>query len=521
VGGRVAGVGYTAVEAERLGRRNRLREKLTLTYVEPPGDPLPLSPLLEQVRPVLARQEMPVYLVGGAVRDALLDRPSHDLDFVVPGQAIQLAYKVANRLGWPAYTLDQERDLGRVVAEGGVTLDFARFRKEDLAADLSDRDFTINAMALPAEARNRTSVIDLLDGQADLAAGLVRQVHEQSLANDPVRALRAVRLALQLNFQVEPATAEATRAVAARLGAVSVERVRDELVKLIGGPRPDEAIEQMAALGLLAAVLPEIAALEGVAQSAPHTQPVLGHTLSVLAWLAALEDALLDGQPPAEPAVSQVRELLTPYLPPLRRHLERPVDGGLSGGHLLRLGALFHDVGKKETQRVEEGGRIRFFGHDKVGATIAFKRLNALRLSSEAARHVRAIVAGHTRPLLLAQSGRPGRRAVYRFFRNAGLAGLDIGLLSLADHLGTYGRPDEAEWPRLLVVVEELYSHYFERYKETIRPALLLDGHTLMEALGLLPGPEIGRLLRLIEEAQAAGEITTREEALRLAREAH
>ncbi|MCB9422505.1 MAG: hypothetical protein H6667_22075 [Ardenticatenaceae bacterium] len=177
----VAGVGYTAEEALQLARRNRPKERFTLQFVEEAnGESLTLSPLLERLRPFLIQQDRPVYLVGGAVRDALLNRVSHDLDFVVPHRAIQMAFKTANSLSVPAYVLDQERDTGRVVlAEEGTTLDFACFRGVSLEADLRDRDFTINAMALPATAVTRASLIDPCNGAADLQARLIRQTHDK------------------------------------------------------------------------------------------------------------------------------------------------------------------------------------------------------------------------------------------------------------------------------------------------------------------------------------------------------
>ncbi|MFQ5421637.1 MAG: hypothetical protein ACE5EY_14890, partial [Anaerolineae bacterium] len=180
----VAGVGYTAVEALHLAQRNRPKERFTLQFVEEPGgEPLALSPLLERVRPLLQGQDRPIYLVGGAVRDALLGRVSHDLDFVTPQRAIRLAFHMADSLGVPAYALDKNRDTGRVVlANEKTTLDFARFRGDSLTADLQDRDFTINAIALPATAQTTHSLIDPCGGAADLQAKLIRQTHAQAIA---------------------------------------------------------------------------------------------------------------------------------------------------------------------------------------------------------------------------------------------------------------------------------------------------------------------------------------------------
>jgi putative nucleotidyltransferase with HDIG domain len=250
--------------------------------------------------------------------------------------------------------------------------------------------------------------------------------------------------------------------------------------------------------------------------------PVLDHTISVLRWLVVLEDALFAGKDAgAEQVVADVQERFGCYADDLASHFSRPIDGGLTGKTLLRLGALFHDVGKAQTQTVQPDGRIRFLRHEIVGAGLAGTRLRKLKLSREAVSHVKRTVEGHMRPLWLTHAEHVTRRAVYRFFRTTGTAGLDIGLLSIADHLGTFGEPDlDDSWELLLDLVDRLFSHYFEAYDEIIAPPPLLNGSELIAALELEPGPIVGRLLRLIEEAQAAGDISTREEALELARSA-
>ena len=502
----------------------------------PPGEEeqLALPGLLARVRPLLAQQPTPVYLVGGAVRDALLGLPSHDLDFVVAEGAIPLAFAVGDALGAPAFAMDRERDIGRVVlADGASTLDFARFRAPDLEGDLRSRDFTLNAMALPvaAEAPDVEALIDPTGGMADLRVGLVRITHEGAIADDPLRTLRALRVAARFGFVLTPETARAVEAAASDLATISPERVRDELLKLLATSAPGRSgaaawgMRRMADLALLPVVLPEIAALAGVEQSAPHHEAVLAHSFSVLDWLPRVEAAALgeaeDNSFGGGP-LAQVGPALAPYREELQAHLARDIVGETDGRALLRLAALFHDAGKAETQKVEADGRIRFFGHDEVGARIAARRLRALRFSTQAIRHVASAVAGHMRPLFLNQAGQVSRRAAFRFFRDTGAAGLDIGLISLADHLATHDGPGApGEWEGLVEVVARLYHNYFDAYEEAIAPPPLVDGNQLMRALELEPGPEVGRLLRLLEEAQAAGDVTTEEEALALARWHH
>lgn len=522
-GAQVIAVDETADGAYRSALEQDPSESFYLNYVEDqPGEDLPFAPLLDELRPYLEQQGHPVYIVGGAVRDALLGRMSHDLDFVVPRDAVSLTFRLANAIGAPAYVLDEQRDTGRIVLSSeDTTLDFSRYRGPDLFADLRDRDFTINSLAMPATARTREAVIDPVNGLADLASGLLRFANADALNRDPIRALRAVRLAAELGYVITADTQIAVRETAPRLRESSAERVRDELIKIVRGPTADMAIEQMDALGLLKIVLPEVAALAPVPQSEPHHEPVLQHTISVLRWLEQVENALFSGTMPDDPVFESARSILAAHLEALGEHRARAIDGGLDGQAVLHLAAVLHDVGKQTTLTIDEDGRHRFFGHAEEGADLIEPRLRALCLSNDAINQTKRIVREHMRPLLLAQSqgAEPSRRAVYRYFKAAGANGLDVGLLALADHLATHDGPgEEASWLTLLGLVSALFDYYFEQYDEAVKPPLLVNGRDLIAYLDLPQGPEIGRILSLIEENQAAGEITTREEALLFAK---
>lgn len=491
--------------------------------------PFHLSPFLDRLRLLLATETLPIYVVGGTVRDALLGRASHDVDLAVAEGAIPLTFRLADALRLPAYALDADRDVGRIIVpDEGTTLDIARFRGQTLADDLRGRDFTINAMALPSSGRSAADVIDHHGGQDDLTAGLVRIIHPHSIADDPVRALRAARFGTQFGFTLTPDTAAAARAAGPAIPTQSsAERVRDELSRLLAGDAPDRALSLLAELELLPVVLPLVAALDGVTQSPPHHEDVLSHTLSVLRYLVQVEAVVgmqpVVGQPGAADWAADVEQVLAPYRAGLREHLDRTLDGGTSGRLLLRWGALLHDVGKRVTRSVDEDGHIRFLGHDDVGASMAAGILSGYSFSNEAVRRVRNIVAGHMRPLFLANDRHlPSRRAAYRYYRALREAGLDVALLSLADNLATYDGPgNSAGWGALRDVVAALLDVYFHQYERIVAPPRLIDGRTLMELLALPPGHEVGRLLKLLEEAQAAGEVTTPDEATAFARRHH
>ena len=525
----IVGTGRTGVEALRLARRNFPQRPLQIRYIpDQSGRPLTLSPLLEQFAPFLAQLDLPIYLVGGAVRDAILGVQSNDLDFVVPHSGIKTAFALGDYLKAPAYPLDKSRDVGRVVLKAEKTyLDIAAYRGESLEADLYDRDFRLNAMALPALAKTTAELIDPAGGLSDIENKVICTVHPSSIHNDPLRMLRGVRMALKYSFEIDAKTGDQMKEALPALERVSNERVRDELVNLFR-LAPAAGLEMLNRLELLGGIFPEIKRLEGVTQSAPHFEPVFEHTLRVVHYLEEVGQLykpllLLDGSTDLArlPAI-------------LEKHLARPVSGGLTGRDLLLFAGLYHDVGKEQTRSVEpikksetsgdeHGERIRFLGHAEVGAGMTESCLKELKMSSEGVKEVKLIVEGHMRPLFYANQSaiehkELSTKARHRFWRKYGPTGLDIALLALADHAATYhnrtAEEREESTTQLHTTVAILLAHYLQFEAPGAKKPPLLTGDELMQGLNLPPGPEIGRLLRLLAEAQVSGEVSTKEEAL-------
>jgi len=463
--------------------------------------------------------------VGGAVRDALLGRPVHDWDFAVDRDALGLARAVADALDGAYYPLDAERDTGRVilVVEDGarLELDFAALRGDSLEADLLARDFTVNALALD----ERGGLVDVTGGAGDLEAGLIRAVSERTFRDDPVRLLRAVRMEAEQGFEIEPQTAAWLRRDAPLVSLPAAERVRDEFVRVLMAQDASIPLQRLDEFGLLPHVMPELESLKGVAQSPPHRFDVWRHTLATVNTLEGVI-AVATGQEASPRAMADVppaawgdlARVLGQFSGDVTAHLTVEVSSGRDRALLLKLAALLHDVGKPKTSSQDEDSRIHFYNHELVGARMAAARLRRLRFSRDEVERIRTIVGQHLRPGHLARAEEVTRRAVYRYFRATACGGVDVVLLNLADHLATWGpNLQEARWAQRLEVAETLLIHYFERYEKTVAPPPLVTGSDLMAELGLEPGPQIGRLLETLREAQAAGEVNTREEALALA----
>jgi putative nucleotidyltransferase with HDIG domain len=481
------------------------------------------------VRDLAGEQAVRIWVVGGAVRDLILARPVHDWDFAVDRAAMAVARAVGDALGGAFFPLDEERGTARVVlrTEHGsrVELDFALLRGDSLDADLARRDFTVNAMAVDEAG----ILIDPLGGHRDLRHERIRATSERALGDDPVRLLRAARLEAETHFRIEPETEAWIRRDAALMVRSAAERLRDEFARGLAVSGASRFIQRLDDLKLLVCVVPEMESLKGVTQSYPHRFDVWRHTATVIDTLEAVVDTIVVGstrpgglRPLDVPTAAwgELTRFIGQFARDIRAHLAVAVSGGRDRALLLKLGALLHDIGKPGTRSIGDDGRIHFYTHEPVGARIAAARLRALRFSRDEVQRAATVVEGHLRPAHLARGEKVTRRAVYRYFRDTGDAGVDIVLLSLADHLATWGPRLRGErWMRRLEVAELLLHHYFERRAETVTPELPVDGHDLMRELDLEPGPEIGLLLDALREAMAAGEIETREEALELTRQ--
>lgn len=449
----------------------------------------------------LATLEVPAWLVGGAVRDDLLGRPTADYDVAVAGDARAVAHALARRLSGHPFELSEGFGAWRVVSrDRRWNIDLLPLGGDSIEADLARRDLTINAMARPLPAGE---LIDPWGGAADLAERRLRMVSPEAFARDPLRSLRLVRLACELGLETEPQTALRAAAAAAALGGVAPERVFAELKRIIASDRAPAGLRLMDELMITPALLPELSAEQGVEQSAFHHLDVYEHTLAVLTQAAELER-----DPDA---------WLGPHAEAVNEYMSAGLANELTRWQALRLGALLHDIAKPQTRGVTAQGRVTFLGHDARGGEMAHAILARLRASERLAEHVADLTRHHLRLGFLVREAPLSRRAVYRYLRECAPVQVDVTVLSIADRLATRGMGSEAAIVAHLELARQLLGDALSW--AAAPPRVPIRGDELGAALGVAPGPELGAILAELEEATFAGEVESPEEAVAHARE--
>jgi poly(A) polymerase len=406
-------------------------------------------------------------------------------------------------VGGVAFSLSEEFGTWRALGPGWRT-DVTAVRGDAIEADLALRDFTINSVAVrlsdPAAAP-----IDPRGGLADLDAGVLRATSDRSFADDPLRILRAARLASALDLRVESGTLELARAAADRASEPAGERQLAELRLLITGSDPIRGLELLDELAATAVVLPELEALRGVEQNPNHHLDVHRHTIEVLSQLLELE--------------SDLERFAGDRAPEIAALLAEPLADELTRGGALRFGAVVHDFGKPATKGMH-GDYVTFIGHDREGARIVAGLCGRLKTSRRLSRHLQDLTLHHLRLGFLVRERPLPRRREYEYLRDTDPVAADVTLLSVADRMAARGQGPLAG--------PEMVRAHLELAREMLAAALAwrrdgpprspVRGDDLAAEIGIEPGPELGRILGEVEAAVYAGEVRDREGAVALAR---
>jgi putative nucleotidyltransferase with HDIG domain len=428
---------------------------------------------------------MSVYIVGGYVRDLFLGNDGFDIDFVVVGDALKFCKELKKRIKAGSLVIFprfgtcmlqyKNHKLEFVTARTEIYQKESRkpeVTKADLLSDLSRRDFTINTLAMDIHPDRFGQIIDPYNGKMDLDSGLIRTPLEpqQTFSDDPLRMMRAIRFSTRFNFTIDPDTFQAITETAKRLEIISQERITAEFNKILEADKPSLGINLLAQTGLLEIFLPEMMNTKGVEQrESHHHKDVYFHTLNVLDNIAKTTDSLN-----------------------------------------LRLAALFHDIAKPKTKRFNKKTGWTFHGHEVVGERMSASILHRLKYANETIDYVRKIVRLHLRPMALV-SEEVTDSAIRRMLFLSGNEFDDLMLLCRADI--TSKNPEKVK--RYL----NNYEIVLEKAKEVEEKDKLrafkspVNGNEIMTLFNLSPGPEIGKIKKMIEEAILSGEIPNEHQA--------
>ncbi|MFM9042814.1 MAG: HD domain-containing protein [bacterium] len=449
----------------------------------------------------------PVWIVGGAVRDALFGSEVVDLDLAVPtGSEERMAREVAAAAKGVAFELSAGHGTWRVVAtDRSWHLDVAGLRAGDIEGDLRLRDFTVNAIATLLGSDDEV-LIDPTGGVGDVEERVLRATSSRSFSDDPLRLLRAARIATSYGLSLDSETVELARAGSHRAGEPAGERQFAEFSLIMSCKDPVHALGLLDQIGVTSELLPELEALRGVGQNRNHHLDVHGHTLAVLGQLLAAESNL------AEFAGTEAERL--------DELLDEVIAEEVTRRTALRIGALFHDIGKPAT-RNEEDGMVTFIGHDQVGAEVTLGICERFRVGRRLAAYLSALVRSHLRLGFLIHERPLTKRRVYDYLSACEPVAADVTLLSVADRLSARGSGPVAS--------DEMVRSHLDLALEMFTPALdwhhegpprpPLDGNAIVEELGIAPGPEVGEIIEELRAAAYAGELSGPEEALQIARE--
>jgi putative nucleotidyltransferase with HDIG domain len=443
----------------------------------------------------LCSKNTEIFLVGGYIRDLLLDRPCYDRDYAVIGEsAIELAKKAADYFSGHFVLLDEELDIARVVMpDKKNTLDFAGCINQNIDDDLKRRDYTINSLAYKMDGLS-SGLIDPFNGIDDLKNNIIRALSQENLIDDPLRLLRAYRFASQLGFVIDEKTIEYITSHKDKINQVSVERISAELIKLFEGKHAAFNINLMKQSEFLYDIFPELAVQETVPPNLHHHLKLIDHSIEVIRQI----------------------EINIPDMPEwLEEKLSCEIIPNVKFISLLKFAGLLHDLGKPSTWQIDELGRHRFIKHEEVGAEQAIGLLKRLKFSKNAIKYITKLIKYHLYPSqLIKNKDELSEKAVLRMFRKIGEETPEEILLAMADRLSARG----------VEITDDIVNNnikglfwLLEQYKnssEKVRIPKLLNGNEIMEMLGLSQGSQVGKILKALDEAQISGDINTKEEAI-------
>ena len=476
--------------------------------------------ILQTISKSANSKDIKCFLVGGAVRDILMNRKVSDIDIVVDTNPYNFTDHLAQIFGGTPVVLDESRSnicrLSGIEKLPNQQRNFSEkidldIKEIDLSIknDLLNRDFTVDAIGIDLNTYDQEiKLIDFSDGYSDLLNKKIRMLNEDIFSSDPLRLIRAIRLSADLNFRIDHSTENQIRKDSGLIKNVSAERVRDEFMKILLNTESKDYLRQLDELNLLEKIFPDLSKLKNLLQPDEHFWDVFDHSIESVGYI----DELFYG---SKVKIGKQFSNIEGIIDELRSYRESDKPDDQNKFVLLKLAALLHDVGKYTTRSVDLNGRIRFLGHSEAGAKISDLILTNLRMPKKSINLVNSLVENHLRPGQLSSKRQlPTSRALYRYYRDLEGNSIPLIILYMADVLAAAGpKLSTIEWSNTLRYVNHIIG-YHTTVSEQNRFNTLLTGHEIMSTFGLKSGKIIGDLLEKINESQALGQLRSKQDAL-------
>ena len=432
------------------------------------------------------------YLVGGAVRDALLGKSTCDRDIAIKG-AERFAQNIAEIFGGTFITLDSEYHIYRVVLQDKLNyLDISEIQGDSIEEDLMRRDFTINAIAYDLK---NNEFIDVTGGIEDLKNGILRHIKDENLAEDPLRIIRAFRFASVTGFAITPELQSAIRKYLSLALNPAPERIHYELMKLFGGQNAAKILLFLDEFGLLEEIFPCVNEMKRVTPNSHHHLDLFHHVVET---------------------VRQIENTYENASPEIREHLGKVDFGGFPRINHLKLAGFLHDIGKFSTWTIEPSGRHRFIKHDDVGSKMVIPLLRQWKFSKKQIEYISCMIKNHIYPSSVLAAPDLSEKVMMRYIRKMEDNVIDNIILARADRLSARGVDvTDTMIKNNIEGLEKLLNFYLAK-RETLTPLpKLLDGKEIMELKNIKPSPLLGEIIRNLQEAQVNGDVMTRSDAIK------
>jgi tRNA nucleotidyltransferase/poly(A) polymerase len=462
-------------------------------------------------------RKSPIWLVGGAIRDHLLSRRSHDFDFVTSGDAIALARTVADKLRADVYILDRERGAGRVLFDNAdgqqQTYDFSQLRRDTIEDDLKARDFTINALAIRISAPD--NLVDPCGGVQHLHDGILALCAEDAIAQDPIRALRATRITTEFGLKLSPELITVLREEIS-FEAISRERIRDELFHIFALTSPAPALRLMVEFGYLTEIFEPLHSQDAALSQQLAEQDSIQVAIRTVQHLNSIF-SLLSSDVDLDSAAQATLGLLTWTLGRYRSGVQEYLQEEVSQDRNRRTLTLFIAF----LYQIMSPIRSRSLPDDFNKSSMPEQRQiiqrsgENLRLSRRELTYFDRWMSGLIELDQPAENFPEMNLFSHRFFRDTADSGIAVVLSMLALELSKQIEPPSAErWSTKVEVARSLFEAWFDQYESVVDPEHLIDGDDVMEVLRIDPGPEIGQVIMSVREEQVLGGLITRDQAL-------